>query len=322
MRCTTALILFLVATACAQSKVDRDLVGTWELNVPNADGVARWVWAIHANGTYDFHAEGPGNVPAHNGTFTARNGKYSLHSTTMTWDDDGTYAVSGDSLSAAGKLGSAVWMRVRPGPMTPTPDSSAPESADTSPSVTGKPGIYTGAQIYDLLSHDRFDSTFLDAPEKLAHYVTVDLDAQQKADGVVGMVEADVAGSNGQATITFVVYRDRAAAEAAHDVEAVYDSKNFRMKPGEFVGSHVYSYRERGEAQCLSRHTIGTPTATATCYLLVQYPTREPVMIESATSESVAPKAQEASASAIERTDDLLFAGIKEWAAEYSKLGR
>lgn len=54
--------------------VDRRLVGTWELSVPNAQGVARWIWEIHPNGTYDFHAEGPGAAPSHRGTFAAAKG--------------------------------------------------------------------------------------------------------------------------------------------------------------------------------------------------------------------------------------------------------
>ncbi len=326
MRYAVPLLLLLVSPSCAQSKVDPDLVGTWELNVPNADGVARWVWAIHADGSYDFHAEGPGNVPAHSGAFEARHGKYSLKATTMSWVDDGTYLIRGDSLSAAGKLGSAVWTRVRPAAIPSGHDSGSSQPPDTGSGggtvATGGPAIYTGPRIYDFLSHERFDSTFLAPPLKLAHDFTVDLDVQQKADGVVGLIEVDVAGPINPATITFVAYRDRASAEAAHDVEAVYDSKNFRTQPGEFVGSHIYDHHESGDAECLSRHVIGTATATVTCYLLVQHPTREAVIIESRVSESVAPRTQEASDAAVQRADDLLFAGIKEWTLVYPEIGR
>jgi hypothetical protein len=236
------LLLLLVAPSCFSSKVDSGLVGTWELNVPNTDGVARWVWEIHAEGTYAFHAEGPGGVPSHSGVFEARNGKYTLRSTTMPWVDDGTYQlIQGNTLSAIGKLGRASWTRVQPAPGQTPNDSSA--------------------------TH-------------------------------------------------------RAAAEAARDIYAMYDAKTFRMKPGELVSSHAYTYRERGEARCLSRLLVNSSSkATVTCYLLVQYPTRDPVMLESELSEQVPAKSQGASNTAVERADDLLFAGIKEWALVYPSIG-
>ncbi|MGH7524395.1 MAG: hypothetical protein ACREK8_08820 [Gemmatimonadales bacterium] len=320
LACVTGLLF--TAVACAAPTVDPGLVGTWEVNVPNADGVARWVWDIHADGTYAFHAEGPGNVPAHSGTFAARNGKYSLRATTMTWVDDGTYQlVHDDTLNAAGKLGRGTWTRVRPAPVAV--DSSAPARADSSAGGdgavrTGGPGIYTAASIQDYLAHHGFDDRAFTAPMKASRSETVDPDPQDVSDGVVGIVRAEVAGVADPSTVSLVVYRDRAAAEAAWNVYAIYDSKSFHMKPGEFVSSHAYTYHERGEARCLSRLNLKeSSTATITCYLLVQYPTREPVIIESETTEHVAPKVQEASHAAIERGDDLLFAGIKEWAIAY-----
>ncbi|HTS89391.1 MAG TPA: hypothetical protein VMG41_12940 [Gemmatimonadales bacterium] len=45
------LALSLVLGACSGSRVDPDLVGTWEIMVPNAQGTARWVWEIHGDGT-------------------------------------------------------------------------------------------------------------------------------------------------------------------------------------------------------------------------------------------------------------------------------
>jgi len=109
--------------------VDHNLVGTWELSVRNAEGVARWVWEIHANGTYDFHAEGPGAAPSHRGTFAAAKGNYTLKSTTSAWDDSGTYQVTGsDTLVATGRLGTGSWHRVRPSTAT---DSARPASTAT-----------------------------------------------------------------------------------------------------------------------------------------------------------------------------------------------
>src|SRR5262245_13585200 len=112
MRARLTFLLLLLASACSGSPVDAGLVGTWELDVPNDAGVARWVWEVHAGGTYDFHAEGPGNVPSHSGVFHARDGKYSLRSTTMAWVDSGTYQlVSSTTLKASGRLGTASWTR-------------------------------------------------------------------------------------------------------------------------------------------------------------------------------------------------------------------
>lgn len=327
MRYAIALLLLLVAPSCSSQKVDPALVGTWELNVPNTEGVARWVWDIHPEGTYAFHAEGPGGTAAHSGTFEAKNGKYSLRSTTIAWVDDGTYQViQGNTLSATGKLGTASWTRVQPVQTQTQPDSSAAHSAVASSDSTEQPEgnakTYAPEGIYDYMSRHTFDDRILEAPMKVTHTVSVDPDAQQKREGVIGMVRAEVEGSISPATISFVIYHDRAAAEAAHDVYAIFDSKTFRSAPGEFVSSHAYNHRERGQARCLSRLFIGTSSkATVTCYLLVQYPTRDPVMIESEVSEKVPPKGQEASTRAVQSAEDLLFAGIKEWALIYPQIG-
>ena len=153
-------LLACVAAACSSSKIDSGLVGTWELNVPNADGVARWVWDIHADGTYAFHAEGPGNVPSHSGTFEAKGGKYTLRATTMVWVDDGTYQlIHGDTLSATGKLGRAAWTRVRP---AAAPDADrfvsqarhGRKSGQQREGACGWPGRVYRGNIYDFLSHN------------------------------------------------------------------------------------------------------------------------------------------------------------------------
>ncbi|HEV2272024.1 MAG TPA: hypothetical protein VGR92_21440 [Steroidobacteraceae bacterium] len=95
--------------------VDGRLVGTWEIVTPTPVGVARWVWEIHKDGTYRFHAEGPGAVQAHSGTFAASKGRYVLNSKTMDWNDAGTYRLAdGATLFAAGKLGPGTWHRVQP----------------------------------------------------------------------------------------------------------------------------------------------------------------------------------------------------------------
>lgn len=112
--------------------VDHNLVGIWELSVPNAQGVARWVWEIHPNGTYDFHAEGPGAAPSHRGAFAAAKGNYTLKSTTSAWNDTGTYQVTGpDTLVARGRLGTGSWHRVRSGTATDSAARPANPSASS-----------------------------------------------------------------------------------------------------------------------------------------------------------------------------------------------
>ena len=68
LACTCLLLTFPGSAA-----TDAALVGTWEMMVPNQQGVAHWVWEIRANGTYVFHAEGPG-APAGQ-TMMQANGK-------------------------------------------------------------------------------------------------------------------------------------------------------------------------------------------------------------------------------------------------------
>lgn len=82
--------------------------------VPNAQGVARWIWEIRADGTYSFRSEEPGAAPSHSGTVTFSNGQWSLQTTTGLpgWTDSGTYQLpSPDILAATGKLGLGAWQR-------------------------------------------------------------------------------------------------------------------------------------------------------------------------------------------------------------------
>jgi hypothetical protein len=88
-------------------------VGLWKLNVTG--GI--WVWQISANGTYTCHSEATDNARAHNGTFTASNGKYTLHAIMMDWDDQGTYTMQGAAaVSMTGKLGTGTWVRIQSDP--------------------------------------------------------------------------------------------------------------------------------------------------------------------------------------------------------------
>ncbi len=95
--------------------VDSNVVGTWEIMVPNQLGVSRWVWEIRQNGTYNFHAEGPGAAPAHSGTLAASRGHCTLNSTTLKYSDAGTYQlVANVKLIATGGLGTGTWQRAQP----------------------------------------------------------------------------------------------------------------------------------------------------------------------------------------------------------------
>ncbi|MCL2453243.1 MAG: hypothetical protein FWD08_06310 [Alphaproteobacteria bacterium] len=105
MRLLRMFVALCLMGEAAASNVDPGLVGVWTMEVPNDQGTARWVWDVHADGTYSFHAEGPGNVPAHGGSFAGFAGHYLLNSTTLSWTDAGTYQLQGDSMLASGKLG-------------------------------------------------------------------------------------------------------------------------------------------------------------------------------------------------------------------------
>jgi len=93
--------------------VDPSLVGYWKLYVNS--GI--WVWEISVNGTYTFHSEATDGTLPHNGTFTASNGKYTLHSVSMQWDDQGTYTLpSASVMVGVGKLGKGTWYKIASDP--------------------------------------------------------------------------------------------------------------------------------------------------------------------------------------------------------------
>jgi hypothetical protein len=101
--------------------VDSGLVSIWQANVPG--GI--WLWQIAANGTYTFYSEASDNAQSHNGSFTAAGGKYTLHSYSMAWDDQGTYTIQpgGNSVEFSGKLGTGTWTRTTNNPFSPPPAS-------------------------------------------------------------------------------------------------------------------------------------------------------------------------------------------------------
>lgn len=315
MRHAFAPVLLLTACSGLGSKVDSRVVGTWDVTVPNAQGIARWVWEIHRDGTYAFHAEGPGDVPSHSGTFAARDGHYTLLSTTMVWADTGTYQLVGtDTLSATGKLGTAAWHRVQPA-VVPT-DSVADAGDDTTAVAPGVVYVY-------LHQHSLGDSLVL-PPFSAPRPDTATIDAQNKEDGVIGIVRTAVHGPTSSNEVSFVIYRNPRSARLAFAANAMYDSSSFqlRMPPGEVVVSHGYSFHERGEAYCLSRHMMDRSSdAPVTCYLLVQYPAREPVIIEARRDAQLVGTAEELPIDVFTNADDLLLAGLKQWEVAWAGMG-
>jgi hypothetical protein len=93
--------------------VDSHLVGLWEHLI----NPGYWVLEIGPNGTYTFHSEAPDGGAPTMGTFTASNGRYIMHATTLTWDDTGTYKYqTPGTLVMTGKLGTGAWRRISANP--------------------------------------------------------------------------------------------------------------------------------------------------------------------------------------------------------------
>jgi hypothetical protein len=96
------------ASSKPAATIDPRTIGAWELSL----NPGRWIWEIAPNGTYEFHSESPDKAPSHAGTFSANDGRWSLHSTEG-YSDSGTYkfAASGSMLST-GRLGTGAWRRI------------------------------------------------------------------------------------------------------------------------------------------------------------------------------------------------------------------
>jgi hypothetical protein len=113
MKFAIAILVFLGLSYASAQPVDPALVGTWQAVVPNSAGAARWVWNVRADGSYDFHAEGPGNIPSHHGQFEAAEGRYTLKAANLDWTDNGTYdPPTNGMVRMSGRLGTGYWLRV------------------------------------------------------------------------------------------------------------------------------------------------------------------------------------------------------------------
>lgn len=88
--------------------VDSQLLGVWA----QAVGVEQWFIEIFPEGRYQFAAVGARGVLEHRGTFSTSDSRWTLHSETMNWDDEGTYAVpSSSTFTMQGRLGTGQWRR-------------------------------------------------------------------------------------------------------------------------------------------------------------------------------------------------------------------
>jgi hypothetical protein len=111
------VLLFEFASVGYSAPVDHELVGAWEILVPNSLGQTRWVGEIREDGTYAFYSPANG----HSGTFEAEKGHWSLVSKTTLWKDQGTYDVSNlDVLVVTGILGTGRGKRLTQTPFFDT----------------------------------------------------------------------------------------------------------------------------------------------------------------------------------------------------------
>jgi hypothetical protein len=95
------------------------IVGTWELFVPNNRGLAHWIWEIEPSGTYRFRSTGPGAAPAHDGTVSLADGRWALHALhgLPGFADGGSYEFKDrDTLIMTGRSGTGVWRRAGTAP--------------------------------------------------------------------------------------------------------------------------------------------------------------------------------------------------------------
>lgn len=167
--CALLCIAMLAGCTEANTPVERKLVGTWEIQVPTANGSSLWVWDIRANGTYGFHAEGPGNAPAHSGAFLASNGRYAINSTAgMEWQDTGTYKLTDENtlVASSSKLGPGTWHRRGSDPASEPGTPAAKPESNTTPIVDAFHSILDSEAAYQRYMH----AGVPDKSTKLSHH--------------------------------------------------------------------------------------------------------------------------------------------------------
>jgi hypothetical protein len=89
--------------------MDKNLVGTWHLNIN--PGI--WVWRIAANGTFTIYSQAMDAEQSSAGTFTSDGSHWSMHAINNGITDGGAYHFDAQgNFIATGKLGTGTWMRV------------------------------------------------------------------------------------------------------------------------------------------------------------------------------------------------------------------
>jgi hypothetical protein len=92
--------------------IDPATIGAWILTVPRG----HWLWVTRDDGTYEFHSEAYDGAQPHSGRFNAKDGRWSLQSTSgFNYADGGAYQIlpSGIFL-ATGRLGAGAWKPANP----------------------------------------------------------------------------------------------------------------------------------------------------------------------------------------------------------------
>jgi hypothetical protein len=91
----------------AADNVDPRTIGTWDLFI----NPGRWLWEIDPHGTYEFHSQSMNDPGSHAGTFTARDGQWTLQATNG-YADGGTYVFhTPDTMVATRRAGTGIWRR-------------------------------------------------------------------------------------------------------------------------------------------------------------------------------------------------------------------
>jgi len=212
MRLLRMFVALCLMGEAAASNVDPGLVGVWTMEVPNDQGTARWVWDVHADGTYSFHAEGPGNVPAHGGSFAGFAGHYLLNSTTLSWTDAGTYQLQGDSMLASGKLGKGTWTRMRAEDAAPPTDPISLRAGLAQ--IPSGARVTAGTPLFNSAICNRLLATPLPA-DKLPQGFKAQAPRQVKTSNGQLACDADfpIVGPDGrQHVLDFLVYKDASDA--------------------------------------------------------------------------------------------------------------
>src|SRR5579885_807669 len=201
----------------ANPKVDPAIVGTWEIMVPNSQGVARWVWEIHADGTYSFHSEGSRAAPPHSGNVTFMNGMWALQATTGLpgWTDGGTYQVSDpNTLVATGRLGTGIWRRIAGA-------ETAVEKGKTKPLNEGFEAIKSVSpdELYARLTREHFVETLLEPGFSAPRIKVQEVTAQDLKGGMLGKVIIEFSGPVSRNFVEVRVYKSAEVAKKAFDNE-------------------------------------------------------------------------------------------------------